>query len=56
MGAVDSYYGLVIPFSQKISEVFRYEWNEKLSSVGKSLNPETLKRPDNWKSEDSSSP
>jgi hypothetical protein len=55
-GAIDAYNGLIVPFTQKVTETFKAEWDGKLSSVGKALSPDTLKVPDNWNGNEYSCP
>jgi hypothetical protein len=48
MGAVDSFSSLITPFINKVNEVFKTEWESKSFTIGKSVSPELLTKPDNW--------
>jgi hypothetical protein len=43
MGTFDAFQGLVLPFSNKVDDVFRSEWELKLSVIGKGLTQDFLK-------------
>jgi hypothetical protein len=48
MGSVDSFKGLILPFSNKVTAAFKAEWEGKEFQVGKGISAEVLNKVDNW--------